>query len=231
MVRAPARSPFRSASRRDFRTWRPAGALPRPSATLRARYAMRLIPDPPPGRPRSCPAGPSCPRGPVRALRRSLRPGRDRPMPVSAPWRRRPPPRCCREGAPPRRAAPQPRRRLGPTPRQGPVRQVRQARRVTGPGRPRAGRPSSCLAGAPPSAPGSNSAKRPPPGDWRPGVATLRLRIRSDGALLEVAVLRSSGSAALDSAALGTVRRAAPFPPAPDEAAPSVAFDLPVTFR
>ncbi len=74
------------------------------------------------------------------------------------------------------------------------------------------------------------SVKRPPPGDWRPGAATIRLRLRPDGALLDAVVLTSSGSPALDAAALGTVRRAAPFPPAPSGETSPVAFDLPVTF-
>lgn len=49
------------------------------------------------------------------------------------------------------------------------------------------------------------------------GVALLRLVVGSDGELLKVKLLHSSGSAALDADALQIVRESAPFAPFPDQ--------------
>ncbi|MCC6007311.1 MAG: energy transducer TonB, partial [Rhodobacteraceae bacterium] len=64
------------------------------------------------------------------------------------------------------------------------------------------------------------------------GTAVVAFTLSREGALLAVQVAQSSGHAALDRAALEAVRRAAPFPPAPDgiRAAQST-FNLPVAFR
>ncbi|MES1947020.1 TonB membrane protein [Salinisphaera sp. C84B14] len=47
----------------------------------------------------------------------------------------------------------------------------------------------------------------------RPRRLTMAVRVRADGTLLAVRVLRSSGNNALDNAALAIVRGAAPYPP------------------
>lgn len=57
-------------------------------------------------------------------------------------------------------------------------------------------------------------AKRAPRGAGE-GVVTLSVRVASDGGLAAVSVRRSSGNAALDSAALAAVKRARRFPAAP----------------
>lgn len=51
------------------------------------------------------------------------------------------------------------------------------------------------------------------------GRAVVRLSIQRNGALGQARLVRSSGSALLDQAALDTVRRAAPFPPLPQNVA------------
>ena len=51
----------------------------------------------------------------------------------------------------------------------------------------------------------------------RSGVASLWFRIDHGGRLLDSHIVKSSGSAALDAETLATVRRAAPFPPPPDD--------------
>ncbi|GHG81396.1 TonB family protein [Pseudodonghicola xiamenensis] len=66
----------------------------------------------------------------------------------------------------------------------------------------------------------------------RHGRVILKLRVRRDGALLGVAIQKSSGDAALDTAALDAVKRAAPFAAAPKALpGPSFLFSLPVSFR
>lgn len=47
------------------------------------------------------------------------------------------------------------------------------------------------------------------------GVATLRIVLGADGALIDVTLVQGSGVTALDEAALALVARAAPFPPPP----------------
>jgi len=49
------------------------------------------------------------------------------------------------------------------------------------------------------------------------GTAVVRLRVKSDGELVEHKIVKSSGSKALDNAALASIERASPFPEIPDE--------------
>jgi len=64
------------------------------------------------------------------------------------------------------------------------------------------------------------------------GSVGLALRVGRDGTLQAASVNRSSGHAALDSAALAAVQRAGKFPAAPpDLTQPSYAFSIAVTFR
>lgn len=58
------------------------------------------------------------------------------------------------------------------------------------------------------------------------GVVTVRFSIAGSGALADVAVAQSSGSAALDGMALDHIRRAAPFPPPPASAQTSFSFEF-----
>lgn len=63
------------------------------------------------------------------------------------------------------------------------------------------------------------------------GRAGVRLSIQRSGALGHAQVVRSSGSALLDQAALDTVRRAAPFPPLPAEiAGAALVLNAPMNF-
>ncbi|WP_163566420.1 energy transducer TonB, partial [Klebsiella pneumoniae] len=54
------------------------------------------------------------------------------------------------------------------------------------------------------------------------GHAAVRFAITRAGGATGVALVRSSGNAALDQAAIAMVHRAAPFPPLPAEFGPSV---------
>lgn len=64
------------------------------------------------------------------------------------------------------------------------------------------------------------------------GRAVVRLFIQRSGALGHAQVVRSSGSALLDQAALDTVRRAAPFPPLPAEiAGAALVLNAPMNFK
>jgi len=64
------------------------------------------------------------------------------------------------------------------------------------------------------------------------GEVYISFRVSANGSVGSIRIARSSGSPALDSAALETVRRAAPFPPIPAEAGRSSwDFDLPLTFK
>jgi protein TonB len=64
------------------------------------------------------------------------------------------------------------------------------------------------------------------------GRAVVRLSIQRSGALGHAQVVRSSGSALLDQAALDTVRRAAPFPPLPAEiAGAALVLNAPMNFK
>jgi protein TonB len=58
------------------------------------------------------------------------------------------------------------------------------------------------------------------------GAARVTFRIGGSGALAGARVSRSSGSAALDRAALGVIRRAAPFPPPPAGAARTFTVEI-----
>lgn len=58
--------------------------------------------------------------------------------------------------------------------------------------------------------------QRYPRGDHGEGRVRVRMVIERSGALSEVGIAQSSGRAALDRAAVQAVRRAAPFPPAPE---------------
>lgn len=71
-----------------------------------------------------------------------------------------------------------------------------------------------------------------PRGARAEGQLVLRLNVARSGALLSVAVVRSSGQSALDEAGIDAVRRAGRFPAAPAGLdAPSFTFDLPIAFR
>jgi protein TonB len=75
-------------------------------------------------------------------------------------------------------------------------------------------------------------AQRYPEGDHGSGTARVILTLARDGRLQGLSLAASSGSAALDEAALGAVRRAGRFPAAPaglSEA--SYSFRVPMTFR
>lgn len=58
------------------------------------------------------------------------------------------------------------------------------------------------------------------------GVVTVGFEIGSDGGLLRVAIVGSSGSAALDQMAVDHIRRAAPFPPPPEGARTRFGFEF-----
>jgi len=58
------------------------------------------------------------------------------------------------------------------------------------------------------------------------GVVTVGFEVGGDGGLRRVAVIASSGSAALDQVAVDHIRRAAPFPPPPQGAATRFAFEF-----
>ena len=62
------------------------------------------------------------------------------------------------------------------------------------------------------------------------GVAHVRFRMNREGRLLSAEVLRSSGSIALDRAALDTVRRAQPLPAIPPEKPDPLELAVPVEF-
>jgi TonB family protein len=64
---------------------------------------------------------------------------------------------------------------------------------------------------------------------WQ-GAGTVQFRIERNGRLLDVAVAQSTGRPALDEAALGIVRRAAPFPPIPRGMADEMTLTLPIDF-
>jgi len=74
------------------------------------------------------------------------------------------------------------------------------------------------------------AARAPKTRDTR-GEATVRFVVGAEGNLLKVALLRSSGNAAIDEASLAAVKRAAPFPPIPEAAGRSSwQFDVPLGF-
>ena len=58
------------------------------------------------------------------------------------------------------------------------------------------------------------------------GVATVRFSIAPSGAIASISIARGSGSAAVDTAAMDHIRRAAPFPPPPAGAKTSFNFNV-----
>ena len=64
------------------------------------------------------------------------------------------------------------------------------------------------------------------------GQALVRFLVAANGGVSGITIVSSTGSSALDQAAIDTVRRAAPFPPIPAEAGrASWSFTLPLQFR
>ena len=58
------------------------------------------------------------------------------------------------------------------------------------------------------------------------GVVVIGFVVAGDGGLADVKILQGSGNAALDRIALDHIRRAAPFPPPPEAAGRSFAFEF-----
>jgi protein TonB len=76
-----------------------------------------------------------------------------------------------------------------------------------------------------------NRHKRFPAGASARGVVTVRFSINASGAVLGVSVVRTSGDAALDAAAIDMVRRASPVPaPPPGIAKSRMNLTVPVRF-
>jgi periplasmic protein TonB len=63
------------------------------------------------------------------------------------------------------------------------------------------------------------------------GTAVYLIKIRADGALMDVALARSSGADVLDKAALTMIKRAAPFPAPPQSEFPGPSVVLEVTIH
>ena len=63
------------------------------------------------------------------------------------------------------------------------------------------------------------------------GTAVYLIKIRADGALMDVALERSSGANILDQTALTMIRQAAPFPPLPQSEFPGPSVVLEVTIH
>jgi protein TonB len=62
------------------------------------------------------------------------------------------------------------------------------------------------------------------------GLVVTRLRLARDGQVLDVSLLKSSGSPALDSAVVQTIRQASPFPPLPADLGGEQSFIVPVNY-
>ena len=62
------------------------------------------------------------------------------------------------------------------------------------------------------------------------GLVVTRLTLARDGGVLDVSLLKSSGSATLDSAVVQTIRQASPFPPLPAELGGAQTFIVPVNY-
>lgn len=76
-----------------------------------------------------------------------------------------------------------------------------------------------------------NRYKRYPSGESAQGTASVRFTIDATGRVTGVSLVRSSGSGALDQAAVDMVRRASPVPaPPPAIAKPSMSLTVPVQF-
>jgi protein TonB len=64
------------------------------------------------------------------------------------------------------------------------------------------------------------------------GEVHVRFVVAANGGASQISVVRSSGSSALDDAAIATVKRAAPFPPIPEGAGKSSwTFTMPLLFQ
>lgn len=78
----------------------------------------------------------------------------------------------------------------------------------------------------------TRSAKYPTKAKGKAGEALVSFVVGSGGNVSRVALVRSSGNAVLDDAAVAAVNRAAPFPPIPEAAGRSSwAFTVPVYFK
>lgn len=72
---------------------------------------------------------------------------------------------------------------------------------------------------------------KPAPDNDREGVARVGFSVARNGGLGGLRLTVSSGSAALDAAALAAVRRAAPFPAVPDDVDAPVSLEVPIRFQ
>lgn len=72
---------------------------------------------------------------------------------------------------------------------------------------------------------------KPAPDNDREGVARVGFSVARSGGLGGLRLTVSSGAPALDAAALAAVRRAAPFPPVPDDIDAPVALEVPIRFQ
>ena len=78
----------------------------------------------------------------------------------------------------------------------------------------------------------SRATRYPASAKGSKGEAHVTFTVAANGGVSRVKLSRSSGNAALDDAALAAVRRAAPFPPIPEDAGRSSwTFTVPVAFR
>lgn len=78
----------------------------------------------------------------------------------------------------------------------------------------------------------TRSAKYPSKARGENGEALVSFTVNAGGSVVKVALARSSGNAALDTAALAAVDRAAPFPPIPEAAGRSTwSFTVPLYFK
>lgn len=78
----------------------------------------------------------------------------------------------------------------------------------------------------------TRAAKYPSKAKGENGEALVSFTVGAGGKVMQVALARSSGNAALDKAALAAVDRAAPFPPIPEAAGRSTwSFTVPVYFK
>jgi len=62
------------------------------------------------------------------------------------------------------------------------------------------------------------------------GLVVTRLTLARDGGVLDVSLLKSSGSATLDNAVVQTIRQASPFPPLPADLGGEQTFVVPVNY-
>ena len=77
----------------------------------------------------------------------------------------------------------------------------------------------------------ANALRYPRAAGGERGEVVVRFTVASQGGASGVSIVRSSGSAVLDQAAIETVGRAAPFPPIPANAGfASKTFDFPLGF-